>query len=55
MTQSNATPPRRPEREDRQPLAEISKSEARDKKPDPELGEHGPLAGETGDRLTNAR
>lgn len=49
MTASPDTP-NRPERESHQPLAEINKDEAGRKKPDPELGKHGPLVGETGDR-----
>lgn len=40
----------RPERVSHQPLAEMNKDDARKKKPDPELGKHGPLSGETGDR-----
>lgn len=38
------------ERTSDQPLAEINKSDARERRPDPERGKHGPLAGETGDR-----
>lgn len=37
----------RPERESHQPLAEINKDEADRSKPDPELGQHGPLVGES--------
>ena len=43
----------RPERESHQPLAEINKTGARDARPDPEFGRHGPVAGETGDRPTD--
>ena len=46
MTTSHDGPAKRPERKSDQPLAEINKTEARDRKPDPELGKHGPLVGE---------
>jgi len=50
MAQSQQSNTRRAERESDQPLAEMNKDEARNRKPDPELGKHGPLVGETGDR-----
>jgi hypothetical protein len=40
----------RPERVSDQPLAKMNNGTAGGKKPDPELGKHGPLVGETGDR-----
>jgi hypothetical protein len=45
----------RPERLSNQPLAKMNKDEAIDRKPDPELGKHGPLAGETADRPDGKR
>ena len=54
MTKQPAKPDRS-ERVSNQPLAKMNKDEASDKKPDPELGKHGPLVGETGDRPIGGR
>lgn len=48
MSATHDTPARRPERQSHQPLAEINKDEAKKAKPDPELGEHGPIVAEDG-------
>ena len=48
MSESHDNALRRPERESRQPLAKMDKGDAKSPKPDPELGEHGPIVSEPG-------